>query len=153
MIAGFEYCYLEFHGLVNTNKSGNRELNKNISYFITCPACRKEISGVEYIKVNGRMICEECYLEEQQRIKFADPVAVRSKKLFRKMNGLEGTEGLTELQKAIYEFIVSSGGKNRRNCKKIRNISAGNRELVCSPQTLRAGKRSEEGRWCIPCTL
>ena len=36
----------------------------NIVYFVTCPACRKEIPGVEYIKVNGRMICEDCYLEE-----------------------------------------------------------------------------------------
>ncbi|AKB13228.1 MAG TPA: hypothetical protein PLY82_00555 [Methanosarcina thermophila] len=123
MIAGFEFCYLEFHGLVKTDKSDNRELNKNISYFITCPACRKEIPGVEYIKVNGRMICEDCYLEEQQRIKFADPVAVCSKKLFRKMHGLEGIEGLTELQKAIYEFIISSGGAKKEEVAKKFGIS------------------------------
>jgi hypothetical protein len=102
--------YLEFHGLVKTNKSGNRELDQSISYFITCPMCGKEIPGNEYIKENGRTICEDCYLEEHQKIKFADPVAVRSKKLFRRKHGLEGTEGLTELQKELYEFIKMEGG-------------------------------------------
>ncbi|WP_243683778.1 hypothetical protein [Methanosarcina barkeri] len=72
--------YLEFHGLVKTNKSGNRELDQSISYFVTCPVCGKEIPGNEYILENGKSICEDCYLEEHQRIKFADPMAVRSKK-------------------------------------------------------------------------
>lgn len=102
--------YLEFHGLVKTNKSGNRELDQSISYFVACPVCGNEIPGNEYIKENGRAICEDCYLEEHQRIKFADPMAIRSKKLFRKNHGLEGTEGLTDIQKEIYEFIQMEGG-------------------------------------------
>jgi hypothetical protein len=102
--------YLEFHGMVKTNKSGNRELDQSISYFITCPVCGKEIPGSESLKENGRVTCEECYLEEHQRIRFADPMAVRSKKLFRKKYGLEGTDGLTELQKELCEFIQAEGG-------------------------------------------
>lgn len=62
------------------------------------------------ISDNGRKICEECYLEGHHKIKFTDPVAVRSKKLFRKQHGLSGVEGLTELQKEIYYFIQTEGG-------------------------------------------
>lgn len=101
--------YLEFHGLVKTNNSGNRELDQSISYFIVCPVCGKEVPENEYIVENGRAICEDCYLEEHQRIKFADPMAVRSKKLFRKSHGLEGTEGLTDIQKELCEFIQTEG--------------------------------------------
>lgn len=31
-------------------------------------------------------------------------------KLFRKQHGLVGTEGLTELQKEIFDFILEEGG-------------------------------------------
>ena len=102
--------YLEFHGLIITNKAGNREIDESVIYFVTCPGCGKEIPGSEYVKENGKPVCEDCYLEGHQKIKFADPVAVRSKKLFRKHHGFEGAEGLTELQKEIYEFILEEGG-------------------------------------------
>ncbi|AKB56087.1 MULTISPECIES: B-box zinc finger protein [Methanosarcina] len=111
--------YLEFHGLVKTNKSGNRELDQSISYFVTCPVCGKEIPGNEYILENGKSICEDCYLEEHQRIKFADPMAVRSKKLFRKNHGLEGTEGLTDIQKELYKFIQVEGGVTPEKISKL----------------------------------
>jgi len=111
--------YLEFHGLVKTNKSGNRELDQSISYFITCPICGKEIPGNEYIIENGKAICEDCYLEDHQRIKFADPMAVRSKKLFRKNHGLEGTEGLTDIQKELYKFIQMEGGVTPEKISKL----------------------------------
>ncbi|AAM06132.1 hypothetical protein [Methanosarcina acetivorans] len=101
--------YLEFHGLIKTNKSGNRELDQNIPYFVTCTGCGKEVSGNEYVKENRRAICEECYLEEHQKIKFPDPLAVHSKKLFRNKHGLKGSNGLTELQKEIYEFTQEEG--------------------------------------------
>lgn len=111
--------YLEFHGLVKTNKSGNRELDQSISYFVTCPVCGKEIPGNEYILENGKSICEDCYLEEHQRIKFADPMAVRSKKLFRKNHGLEGAEGLTDIQKELYKFIQMEGGVTPEKISKL----------------------------------
>ena len=111
--------YLEFHGLLKTNEHGNRELDPNISYFVTCTGCGKDIPGNEYFKENGKAVCEDCYLEGHQRIKFADPVAVRSKKLFRKQHGFEGTEGLTELQKEIYRFILEEGGATPEKISKL----------------------------------
>lgn len=111
--------YFEFHGLIKTNISGNRELDRDIQYFVMCIGCGKEISGNEYVKENGRAVCEDCYLEGHQKIKFADPVAVRSKKLFRKQHGFEGTEGLTELQKEIYSFILEEGGATLEKISKL----------------------------------
>lgn len=111
--------YLEFHGLIITNKAGNREIDESVIYFVTCPGCGKEIPGSEYVKENGKPVCEDCYLEGHQKIKFADPVAVRSKKLFRKHHGFEGAEGLTELQKEIYEFILEEGGSTPEKISKL----------------------------------
>jgi hypothetical protein len=45
------------------------------------------------------------------------------KKIFREEAGLEGTQGLTDLQKAIYEFIVSSGGVKKEEISKKLGIS------------------------------
>jgi Fe2+ or Zn2+ uptake regulation protein len=111
--------YLEFHGLIKTNKLGNRELDPEIHYYVMCTGCGKEVSGNEYVNESGRAVCEDCYLEGHQRIKFADPVAVRSKKLFRKQHGLEGAEGLTELQKEIYSFILNEGGATPEKISKL----------------------------------
>ncbi|MCQ1534293.1 hypothetical protein FTO70_00980 [Methanosarcina sp. KYL-1] len=111
--------YLEFHGLVRTNNSGYRELDEAKEFFITCPECGREISGSEYFKENGCVTCEDCYLEAHQKIKFADPMAVRSKKLFRKQHGLEGTEGLTDLQKELYDFILTEGGATPEKISKL----------------------------------
>ncbi|WP_440956701.1 hypothetical protein ACSAZK_07315 [Methanosarcina sp. Mfa9] len=116
--------YLEFHGLVRTNKAGNRELDKNASYFVICSGCGKEIPESEYIKDNGWAICEDCYLEAHQQIKFADPMAVRSKKLFRKQHGLEGTEGLTDLQKELYDFILTEGGATEKKISKLFGLTS-----------------------------
>ncbi|AGF96272.1 hypothetical protein MmTuc01_0869 [Methanosarcina mazei Tuc01] len=95
--------YLEFHGLLKTNEHGNRELDPNISYFVTCTGCGKDIPGNEYFKENGKAVCEDCYLEGHQRIKFAD----------------QGTEDLTELQKEIYRFILEEGGATPEKISKL----------------------------------
>jgi Fe2+ or Zn2+ uptake regulation protein len=84
--------YLEFHGLVKTNKSGNRELDKNVPYFIICQVCGKEIPGNEYVRETERTVCEDCCLDENQKIKFPAPLAVRSMNFFRKQHGLVGIE-------------------------------------------------------------
>jgi hypothetical protein len=110
---------LEFHGLVRINNFGYRELDETKAYSVMCPECGREIPGDEYVNENGRGICEGCYLEAHQKIKFADPVAVRSKKLFRKNHGFEGTEGLTELQKELYDFILTEGGATPEKISKL----------------------------------
>jgi len=40
--------YMEFHGLIKANKSGNRELDPDIHYFVICPGCGKEVAENEW---------------------------------------------------------------------------------------------------------
>ncbi len=83
-----------------------------------CEICGCELEKEDCIEEEGKVFCEDCFIEAHHKIQTCDPWAVRSKKIFRKEAGLEGTEGLTELQKAIYEFIVSSGGVKKRKLQK-----------------------------------
>jgi predicted transcriptional regulator len=47
--------------------------------------------------------------ELSHRVQGCDPWAVYSAKRFRKLAGLQGAEGLTAQQRAIYDFIKSKG--------------------------------------------
>ncbi len=78
-----------------------------------CERCGREFPAEELIEEGGSRICEDCYISAHSRIKACDPWAVRSKKILREKAGLVGAEGLTDVQKEIYDFIVSKGGATR----------------------------------------
>lgn len=80
---------------------------------ITCQSCGKEIAEDEVFATEGKTLCEDCYIDIGHRIRVCDPWGVRSKKIFREGHGLEGTDGLTDLQKEIYEFIQEKGRATR----------------------------------------
>lgn len=74
-----------------------------------CARCEDEIPDGEQCEHMGQILCEDCYIEAIEPPRTCDVTAVYSAKLARKMAGQEGTEGLTELQKDIYEFIKDEG--------------------------------------------
>ena len=76
---------------------------------IKCQNCGKEVSEDEVFATEGKTLCEDCYIDVGHRIRICDPWGERSKKIFRKSHGLEGTEGLTDLQKKIYEYVQTRG--------------------------------------------
>lgn len=76
---------------------------------VKCQKCGREISRDDGFTRGEQFLCEDCYLNATHRVQTCDPLAVRSAKLFRKTSGLEATEGLTELQRAICELIKSRG--------------------------------------------
>ena len=76
---------------------------------VKCQKCCREISTGDSFTREGQILCEDCYIDASHRLQTCDPLAVRSATQFRKTSGLEGTEGLTELQRAICEFIKSRG--------------------------------------------
>jgi len=80
---------------------------------IKCQNCGKEVSEEEVFATEGKTLCEDCYIDVGHRIRICDPWGERSKKIFRKGHGLEGTDGLTDLQKAIYEYIETRGKATR----------------------------------------
>ena len=59
----------------------------------------------------GKVLCEDCYVDAVSLPKTCDVVAVYSAKMARKQAGQKGSEGLTQQQKELYEFVKESGGK------------------------------------------
>ncbi|WP_371381275.1 hypothetical protein [Sporomusa aerivorans] len=74
-----------------------------------CNKCKHEIPEGEQCLHRGQMLCEDCYLQMLEPPRTCDVAAVHSAKLARKLAGQEGTDGLTELQKSIYNHIKTEG--------------------------------------------
>ena len=49
------------------------------------------------------------------RIRVCDPWGEQSKRIFRESHGLEGTDGLTDQQKDIYDYIKAKGRPSSRS--------------------------------------
>lgn len=80
---------------------------------IKCQNCGKEVSEDDVFISEGKTLCEDCYIDVGHRIRVCDPWGERSKRVFRESHGLEGTDGLTDLQKELYEYIKSKGKVTR----------------------------------------
>lgn len=81
---------------------------------IRCQNCGRALAEEEVFATEGKTLCEDCYLDVAHRIRVCDPWGERSKRVFRESHGLEGTEGLTDLQKGIYEYIKAKGKATAR---------------------------------------
>ncbi len=90
---------------------------------IRCQACNKEVLEDDVFISCGRTLCEDCYIESSHRIRVCDPWGERSKLIFRESHGFTGTEGLTDLQKEIYEYIKSKGKATRMELGELFKLS------------------------------
>lgn len=91
---------------------------------IRCQSCGRQIAEDEVFATGGRTLCEECYIDAGHRIRVCDPWAERSKKIFRDSHGLKGMDGLTDLQKQIYEFVRERGRATRAEMADRFNLPA-----------------------------
>jgi late competence protein required for DNA uptake (superfamily II DNA/RNA helicase) len=90
---------------------------------IKCQKCGLEISRDDSLTHGGLILCEDCYIKAVHRLQTCDPFAVSSAKRFREKSGYEATEGLTELQRAVCEFIKSKGKVTREELFNIFHLS------------------------------
>ena len=74
-----------------------------------CDRCQQELHEEERYDHGGETLCEDCYLEATHRVSPCDPWAAYHAQSYREGLGVEGTAELSELQKAIYEFIRGKG--------------------------------------------
>ena len=74
-----------------------------------CDRCRQELQEEERFVHGSEILCEDCYLEAVHSITPCDPWAAYNAQSYRESFGVEGTDGLSDLQKAIYEFISTKG--------------------------------------------
>ncbi|MFB3765420.1 MAG: hypothetical protein ACE14P_09255 [Methanotrichaceae archaeon] len=80
---------------------------------VKCQSCGKDVPEDEVFVSGGQTLCEDCYIDVGHRIRVCDPWGERSKLIFRESHGLKGTDGLSDLQKGIYEFIKAKGMATR----------------------------------------
>ena len=83
-----------------------------------CSRCGREISKDDSYRHLSETLCEDCYIDVRFRVKACDPWAVYSATKHRKHQELKGTEGLTDLQKAIYNFIKDKGKVTREELRQ-----------------------------------
>jgi recombinational DNA repair protein (RecF pathway) len=87
-----------------------------------CDRCGQEIKEGDSYTYRGETLCEECYLDLRLDVKACDPWAVHSAMRFREDSGLQGTEGLTEIQKEIFELVKRRGKVTREEVRESFNL-------------------------------
>jgi len=87
-----------------------------------CNKCGQEIpegSGFTHL---GETLCEDCYITVRQNVVVCDPLAVRSAIKIREKKEISGAEGLTEIQKNVYDYIKSKGAVTREEIMEELNL-------------------------------
>jgi len=70
-----------------------------------CQKCRRDILENESFIYQEETLCEDCYVDAMSPAKTCNPWAVYLATRTRERSGLKGVEGLTTVQKEVYEFI------------------------------------------------
>jgi predicted HTH transcriptional regulator len=78
-----------------------------------CSRCGGEILDDEGHPYQGKILCDECYAEVISTEKTCDPWATFLSGKTRERAGQKGEEGLSPIEKKIYEFIRNQGRTTR----------------------------------------
>ena len=87
-----------------------------------CSSCGCDLIEGESIDFHGKILCEDCYMEESNPPKACDPLAVHSALSVRKQMGQTGADGLTAQQKKIYHFIMEKRKVTKQEIEKALNL-------------------------------
>ena len=92
-------------------------------------------------------------MERSHHVKTCNPLATYSAKRFQEFDGLEATERLNDLQKAVYEFIKSRGKATLQELSSRFNISQAETEnqlAVLRHLELTKAKKEEDRIYIVP---
>jgi hypothetical protein len=76
---------------------------------LKCQRCQCDISEDESHSYLSETLCDDCYIDAVSPPKACDPWAVYLATRTRESSGLKGVEGLTSVQKEVYELIKNKG--------------------------------------------
>lgn len=79
-----------------------------------CDKCKAEVPEDDIYVYGGRKLCEDCYIAALHRPQPCDPGAVSAARASRELQGHKGTDGLTPVQKKIYEYLKEKGKATRQ---------------------------------------
>jgi hypothetical protein len=92
-------------------------------FFLKCHQCGLNLEESQVNHFQGKVLCEDCCFELMNPPKVCDPLAVSSTLSVRKQLGQTGTQGLTELQKQIYNTVVERGKISREEVTSRLNMT------------------------------
>ncbi|MCW3996225.1 MAG: hypothetical protein NWE98_08795 [Candidatus Bathyarchaeota archaeon] len=76
---------------------------------LRCQRCGANIPESQATNLEGKVLCEDCCFDLLNPPKACDPLAVSSTLSIRKQLGQKGTDGLSQMQKLIYDTVVHRG--------------------------------------------
>jgi len=94
---------------------------------MNCNRCGRELTEKQSYVYQGKVMCENCLMDVGLSIKECDPWATYVDTSARKRHGLTAAEGLTQTEKAIYEFVKSRGRATREEVMK--NLELSDKDL------------------------
>jgi late competence protein required for DNA uptake (superfamily II DNA/RNA helicase) len=112
-----------------------------------CHRCGRKISDDQRYKYQGHTFCEDCLMEIGLHSGQCQPWASYLATHTRESLGMKGTEGLTELQKKVYEFIKDKSKTTREDIKQNLNLSEADLDAQLTPlmHSELVKERGEEG--------
>lgn len=93
--------------------------------FMNCERCGCELREEDILTFQNKQLCEDCCFDMMNPPKTCDPTAVSSTLNVRKELGQKGTDGLSELQKKIYNLVIERGTISREDLMKSLQLSSG----------------------------
>ncbi len=105
-----------------------RKISFNDDYFsegifVKCDQCGLNLEENQVNHFQGKVLCEDCCFELMNPPKVCDPLAVSSTLSVRKQLGQTGTDGLTDLQKKIYDTVAEMGKISREELTSCLNLT------------------------------
>ena len=97
-----------------------------------CSRCNQELAEGEERELRGEILCDDCYIDAAYPPKACDPWAVYIATRTREASGQGGEEGLTDQQKAIYEFIKTRGRVSPQELWQHFRLSPNELETECT---------------------
>ena len=89
-----------------------------------CERCGLNLEKNEVKYFQGKVLCEDCCFELMSPPKVCDPLAVSSTLSVRKQLGQTGTDGLSDLQKRIFNIVAEKGKISREELTISLNLTA-----------------------------
>ena len=111
------------------------DLNRLEVKMVKCNRCGRVISTDNSYQHFGETLCEDCYIDIKYPVKACDPWAVYAATRSRGNTGAEGSNGLSETQKRIYEFVKTKEKVTRAEI--LANLKINETELQTNLAVLR----------------
>ena len=120
---------------------------------IECQSCGNEISINESYIIDDLRVCDDCYLEKNQRVIACNPLVTYSAKRFQAADGVEAIERLNDTQKAIFIFIKLKGKATVKELSDRFNLSKSETEnqiAILRHLELTKAKKENDQIYIIP---